>query len=169
MIVRPRRGGTEDGGVVPVRRLVVPLDGSELAAHALPVAHGLAKRLGLPVLLVNVVGPSAAISPLVAGGAPSAPPVADHLRAETRDEAERKLERASRRFETAGIAVGRQVLDGAAAALLDLMRPDDVVVMTSHGRSGLGRWLLGSVAEKLVRHGAAPVLLVRPGAPGREP
>jgi nucleotide-binding universal stress UspA family protein len=56
------------------------------------------------------------------------------------------------------------VLPGpAAAAVIDATGPDDVV-LTSHGRSGVRRWLLGSVAEKLVRLGTVPTIVVPAGA-----
>jgi nucleotide-binding universal stress UspA family protein len=68
-----------------------------------------------------------------------------------------------------------EVLTGSpAVTLLDAIRPDDLVVMTTHGRGGVRRWLLGSVADKLVRAAAAPVLLVpangpESAAPNEEP
>jgi nucleotide-binding universal stress UspA family protein len=51
-----------------------------------------------------------------------------------------------------------------AGELLAAVKPGDLVVVTTHGRGGVRRWLLGSVAEKLVRLASAPVLLVRAGA-----
>jgi nucleotide-binding universal stress UspA family protein len=62
-----------------------------------------------------------------------------------------------------GLTTSSQVLTGPIApAISDQVQPGDIVVMTSHGRSGVRRWLLGSVAEYLVRHADAPVLLVPP-------
>lgn len=61
-----------------------------------------------------------------------------------------------------GLATDIEVLKGTPAfVLLWAIQPDDVVVMTTHGRGGYRRWSIGSVAEKLVREGAAPILLVR--------
>ena len=51
-----------------------------------------------------------------------------------------------------------------AAAIIDYaatVQPD-LIVMSTHGRSGLGRWLIGSVADRVVKHGSVPVMLVRP-------
>jgi nucleotide-binding universal stress UspA family protein len=45
--------------------------------------------------------------------------------------------------------------------LLNVIVPDDLVAMTTHGRTGLERWLMGSVAEAVIRRSSAPVLLVR--------
>jgi nucleotide-binding universal stress UspA family protein len=54
-------------------------------------------------------------------------------------------------------------VDGAAAEIIDLANktPHNVVVMSPHGESGLGRWLIGSVTERVVRHSTGPVLVIR--------
>jgi len=54
--------------------------------------------------------------------------------------------------------------EGAPAAIIDLARKtsDSLVVMSTHGRSGIGRWLLGSVTERVIRHSSVPVLVIRP-------
>jgi nucleotide-binding universal stress UspA family protein len=54
--------------------------------------------------------------------------------------------------------------DGAAAAIIELVKetPDNFVAMCTHGESGIGRWLVGSVTERVVRHSAGPVLVIRP-------
>ena len=60
-----------------------------------------------------------------------------------------------------GVTVTSEVMIGTAVAVIgELHAPGDVVVMSSHGRSGIGRWLMGSVAERLVREGTAPVIVV---------
>jgi nucleotide-binding universal stress UspA family protein len=60
-----------------------------------------------------------------------------------------------------GIAASGAVLNGSPFfAISDATKPGDLIVLTSHGRGGVRRWLLGSVAEKLVREGPVPVLLV---------
>jgi nucleotide-binding universal stress UspA family protein len=61
-----------------------------------------------------------------------------------------------------GIEVTAEVRDGSPAAeILAFTVPGDLVVMTTHGRGGIRRWLLGSVAEKIVRTASVPVLLIR--------
>jgi nucleotide-binding universal stress UspA family protein len=53
--------------------------------------------------------------------------------------------------------------EGAAAGIIDLAKkmPDNLVAMSTHGRSGIGRWLVGSVTERVVRHSSTPVLVIR--------
>jgi nucleotide-binding universal stress UspA family protein len=54
--------------------------------------------------------------------------------------------------------------EGAAAAIVELARKtdDNLVAMSTHGASGIGRWLIGSVTERVVRHSSSPVLVIRP-------
>ena len=145
--------------------IMVPLDGSELAERALPCAEELARFTGATLHLVRVVEPPATWS----GASLAAPAYLlvdaydNILRAET-DAATTYLERLRGRIAATGAPVQAERLDGTvAAALLDYERTAgiDLVVMCSHGRSGLARFALGSVAERLLRHGSAPVLLVR--------
>ena len=69
--------------------------------------------------------------------------------------------RVTRLMKDEGIAASGAVLNGSPFfAINDATRPGDLIVLTSHGRGGVRRWLLGSVAEKLVREASVPVLLV---------
>ncbi|HEU0116127.1 MAG TPA: universal stress protein, partial [Thermomicrobiales bacterium] len=70
------------------------------------------------------------------------------------------------RLRAQGLTASAEALDGSPFFVLaEALRPDDLVVLTSHGRGGVQRWLLGSVAEKLARTAPCPILLVP--APGR--
>ncbi|MBA2277377.1 MAG: universal stress protein [Chloroflexia bacterium] len=127
-------------GVVSLHRLVVPLDGSELATTALPMTERLAHQLALPVHLVTV---------------------GDERRAEV----PRRIERQRASLDGRGIQVTTEILSGAPAhAIAEALRPSDLVVMASHHRAGLTAWLLRGVAERLIDHGRCPVLLT-PAAP----
>ena len=152
-----------DGQSVPgprVGRVVVPLDGSVLAERALPVAAEVAADLGVPVHLVRVVDFDALRATVQAGIHAAAAYVRSQEAVQRHAEeylAGRALELRNR-----DLTVTAEVLTGSpAVALADTIRRDDLVVMTTHGRGGVRRWLLGSVADKLVREAAAPVLLVR--------
>jgi len=163
LIVRPGDDAAEPNGP-DIRRLVVPLDGSDLAAEALPVAIALAARLGVPVHLVRAVNRSSTMpfAPGLADGtSPAAAEIYEDLYQQARTDAERALDGAASQLRDAAIPTTREVLTGSAyAAIADAARPGDVIVMTSHGRSGAQRWLLGSIAEKLVRAASVPVVLV---------
>lgn len=136
-----------------VARVVVPIDGSELSLNALPIAARLAALLGVPVRLVRVVDSDPAHAGRQAG-----PPAATHR------EAAADLDAHARTLLSRNIAASTEVLEGnPASELLDAIVPTDLVVMSTRGRGGIGRWPLGSVADKLVHEASAPVLLVRPG------
>lgn len=164
LLVRPRPE-PETAAASLVRRLVVPLDGSRLAEEALPLAIEIAKRRGIPVSLVQAIDLTALLAPVSAGGMLAVP-----LSPEVYEQTVGAIERGARAY-LASVASGLQaegvdaswaVLEGSPFfAIADATQPGDLLVMTSHGRGGVRRWLLGSVAEKLVREADAPVLLVR--------
>ena len=166
MVVRPGEATTEPA----LRRLVVPLDGSPLAETALPVAQSLALRLGIPVRLVTAVDPVSFVPSAVAPALAFDAEVYNDTLAALRGEAEASLTRASEALREAGVGASWEILSGSPyAAITDALQPGDVVVMTSHGRSGVTRLLLGSVAEKLIREGSTPVILVPNGVVDVQP
>ena len=143
-------------------RIVVPLDGSEVAAVALAPAVELARRLGAPLHLVRVAdvtrfqfGLNEAALEYAALG---------QEMGDEEAEAARYLAETAARLGEDGPAPTTEVRRGfAARELVEVARPGDLLVMASHGRSGPKRWLLGSVAEEVVRHATVPVLLIRAG------
>ena len=151
-------------GAPHIRRIVVPLDESERAQRALPFALTLAQRLGVELALVTVLEPQVYTMTSPTFGLPVSADLYGEMETQIRSAAEERLATASRDLTSAGATVSTHLLQGSAAgALLDFTNEDDVIVMTSRGASGIARWLLGSVAEKLVRQAAAPVLLVPSG------
>jgi len=147
--------------VASMTRIVFPYDGSELAGSAQPLVISLATELELPVHVISAYDPGPAGS--MAGGMDNAYPVAAY--AELQNELEELSKEAASSAETAlkaaGLTVSSNVALGPAAfAIEDAIIDGDLVVMTSNGRGGVGRAVLGSVAEKLVRDGKAPVILV---------
>jgi nucleotide-binding universal stress UspA family protein len=158
-----------------IRRLVVPLDGSDRARAALPVASELASQLGVPVHLVSAVPTAEMIF-----GSPRAIPTgsgfersifaasARQLSERERDyhrglsvSAERKLELDTGQLRAGDIETTTEVVFGdAVSSILGVLRPGDLIVMTSHGEGGIRRWRLGSIAEKLIHRAAAPIVLV---------
>ncbi len=149
-------------------RIMVPLDGSELAERALPYARELAAATIATLHLVRVVDLPPAVKTHRLGAPVNV--YADVI-AVQREEANAYLEDARAREESAGRPVTVQRLDGdTATVLLDYVREAgiDTVVMTSHGGSGLTRWALGTVADRVMRGGTVPVLLV-PAAASEAP
>jgi nucleotide-binding universal stress UspA family protein len=122
-----------------LQRAVVPLDGSLRAEKALRVVQELAGLVVREVMLLRVTA------------APDQGPAA-----------ERYLDQVALRLPEEGLVCRRQVAQGdPAQVIIDAAGTDTLVVMATHGRSGLTRWALGSVADRVARHGAGAVLLVR--------
>lgn len=128
-------------------RLLVPLDGSPIASRSLPYAVALARALRGEILLVHVVPD----------------PPAGQAAARVTDV---DLDRLAAELRAGGITARPCVVAaahrGVAHAILEVAREQlaGLIVMSTHGRSGVGRWLYGSVAEELVGAGEVPVVLV---------
>jgi nucleotide-binding universal stress UspA family protein len=141
-----------------LKRILVPLDGSELARRALPYASRLAGRADGRIVLMRAAWTYAL---------PAEPrPWAEQ---EVLDWIERDLDQAAVRLAAEGVDAVVRVCPGAAeTAIAQAARSEnaDTIVMSSHGRTGLGRWVYGSVAEEVLRTADVPVLLVP--ASGRE-
>ena len=151
----------------------MPLDGSEFAAEALQHAAALARPRRLKVILARVT-PSVGeyqkymqYSMIDASTSVYTGPYEEWSR-EADANAMGYLRQVGERFSTDnGVTVEERLLNGSPAdAVVDLVQeePDSLVVMTSHGRSGMGRWVMGSVADRIVRHSGSPVLVIRPKA-----
>jgi nucleotide-binding universal stress UspA family protein len=155
MIVRPQDAPAELD-LPRIERVLVPLDGSDLAATALPVATKLAHDLKVPVVLVQAVDVVERIAPYPGAYAP--PPELVQTGIATASEL---LEETAASLRRVGVPVTTTIQVGPAfSTIADTAQSGDIVVMASHGRGGLRRWMLGSVAEKLVRSGPAPVMIV---------
>ena len=148
------------------QRMLVLLDGSELAEVVFPYAKELAARLELDVILLNVC------SPVLRDFAPMQQAyiqgAADTVRRQTR-EVQKSLgtEAESKRVKIRGeLVVGYH-----ADEILRFVEENavDLILMASHGRSGIKRWSLGGVADKVLRAAKVPVWLVRAGIEDETP
>lgn len=139
-------------------RLLVPLDGSPLAETALPAAAALAQATGATLLLLR-----AAEAHTFPGGDPT------DAQVKVVREAEEYLASVAEKLRGDGVTVETAVWYGPPSdAIVEGARFNhaDMVVITTHGRSGLGRVLLGSVAESVLRATSTPILVLHPeGAP----
>lgn len=163
LLVHPRDAISSEPGARSIARLVVPLDGSDLAAHALPFAARIAASLDIPVLLVAVSDLPREMPILRMYGSAFSQQIQDELLAEGRRAADQTLADAAASLRGMGVAVSRKLLDGpVAAGIAGAAGQDDVIVMTSHGHGGIRRLFLGSVAHQLINHGRLAVILVPP-------
>jgi nucleotide-binding universal stress UspA family protein len=140
------------------RRVVVPLDGSEEAEAVLPAIIRLARPLGIEVALVRVV-PAIPTTAIEGAGRTTL-----HEVTRVREEAESYLADVCGRWCAAGLRVTTTVRAGDPAREIVAVARDggaDLIAMTTHGRTGLGRILFGSVAEEVLRTADVPVLAVR--------
>jgi nucleotide-binding universal stress UspA family protein len=142
--------------------LIVPLDGSSLAEAAVPLARGLAKSLGGHIVLVGVI-PTPGQFIAEQGGAIGTYVGADHTRLES--EAKEYLDAILGSLTASGLSAEANVRQGKPAAEIGAVAREHgaaAVVMATHGRTGLVRTLLGSVAGEVLHQGTSPVILVRP-------
>jgi nucleotide-binding universal stress UspA family protein len=145
-----------------IRSILVPTDFSECGNYALSYAASLARLFGASILCVHVIEP---MVPTVGYSGMTEPlPLAD-ISDQLEDSAERELPKLADCEECAGIEVEELIVHGEAASEIVRVAKEkaaDLIVVSSHGRTGLGRILFGSTAEAIVRHAPCPVLVVKP-------
>ncbi len=147
----------EQAGVTPFDHVLCPIDFSESSRHALELAAKLAEPGGAGITLLHVLELPVDYSgdPHVPGFIEGLDTKAAHLLEQWGDDVRAKVSVPVTIRSTIGSPGGQ------ALAALDDDRTFDLVVMGSHRRTGIRRVLLGSVAEKVVRHSACPVLIAR--------
>ena len=142
------------------KHILVPVDGSDTSLQAVAKAAGLAKAFGSEVTAVYVLDPY----PFTGVGADFAYGQAQYLSAATA-EANTALEAVKKQMDEAGVAVKTMVGEGHAVHEGIVRVGDsvgaDLIVMGSHGRRGLEKLVLGSVAQRVLQTAHAPVLVVR--------
>ncbi|MCK4274005.1 MAG: universal stress protein [Dehalococcoidales bacterium] len=152
-------------------RILVPLDGSKLAECALPYAEELAKGYNTKeVVLVSVTERIIGYQPIDDPSQPMEQRLLPVAVGKKERQARRYLGKIAKSLEAKGIVVRTEVLIGNPAeeiAIFAKHNEIDLIVMSSHGRSGPSRWAHGSVADKTFRASSVPVLMVR--APGCVP
>src|SRR4030042_1057764 len=141
------------------KKMLVPLDGSELAKKALDHAKELAKTYGAEIILFQVVH----FMPMYGSPELVTPLIVDERQKEA---AERYLTNLAEEMKTRGHKVTAIVRTGqqVAVEIIDFAKESgvDLIVMCTHGRSGITRWVLGSVAHKVLTRAETPILLLRP-------
>ena len=148
------------------KTIVVPLDGSKLAECVLSHVENLAKGCQVEnISLVRVVEP---LSPMVMGeyGGLSAKQI-ERIESELTSEAETYLQQRAQELKFNGVKTEWKVLSGMTAEAIAqhaVQAGADLIVISTHGRSGVSRWVWGNVADRVLRSSCVPVLMVR--APG---
>lgn len=141
------------------RKILVCLDGSPLAEAALPHAQMLASDEQAELILLRIsANPAAEFSF-------SDPGLANSLIQEMEAEALAYMQSARAKLQRAGFRTSFLICQGPIAETILKTAAEnhvDVIVMSTHGRSGVQRWLLGSVADRVVTHSNIPVMLIRP-------
>jgi nucleotide-binding universal stress UspA family protein len=138
------------------RRILIAVDGSPLAAHAADAGIELARSLGGELALIHVVDPAQCWAPEL--GVPAA-----ELIQSAEQDARRLLAEFRPRATLQGPPLEFVQVGKPAHEIVKAARewPADLIVIASHGRGGISRLLLGSVAEGVIRHAPCPVLVVR--------
>ena len=145
-----------------IRSILLPTDFSECGNYALSYAASLARTFKASIICINVIEP---IVPTVGYSGMTEPlPIAD-ITEQLEDSAERELPQVMKCEELHGLNVEEVIVHGDAAAEIVRVASErnvDLIVISSHGRTGLGRMIFGSTAEAVVRHAGCPVLVVKP-------
>ena len=140
------------------RKILVPLDGSELAERALVEAEQLARMFGAEIILFEVVP----FMPIYGSPELVTPLIVDEKQKES---VEAYLAKVAGGLKQKGFNVASMVKTGQQVALeiIDFAkeRGVDLIIMCTHGRSGITRWVLGSVTLKVLTRAETPILLIR--------
>ena len=150
------------------QHIMVPLDGSELAECVLPHLEAIATKCDAKkVTLVRVIEPLHLYGGLEYSFSPEE---RQRLEDDSLDAARSYLAQVVKRFKKKRITAEAEILHGHVVDKLveyTNTRDVDLIIIASHGRSGVSRWVWGSVTDRVVRASCVPVLIVR--APGCEP
>ncbi len=140
------------------RKILVPLDGSKVAEGVLPHAKELAYAVGAELILLTV-GANPAMD-----FAFSDPGLAQNAMAEQEERSQKYIGEIENELKAAGFKTSTQLRVGSVAEVILGVAEElqvDVIAMSTHGRTGPARWLLGSIAERVVHNSKVPVLLIR--------
>jgi len=147
------------------RKILVPLDGSELAEYAIKPAFTLAahNRSELTLLRVPIVGDIVSY-----GLSPQDLVWRDEVLRTNFGEAEHYLAQVRDHYQQTGVTIRPVTVSGdPASTIVDYARAEsiDLIVMSTHGRTGISRWVLGSITERVLRQAPCPVLVIRNSQP----
>lgn len=142
------------------KKILVPLDGSELAESILPQVVPLAKCMDSEIVLLRIVALPASVYAAAAD-----PRLAIDIRDDLREDATDYLNGIAAKLRAEGIKSSVEIGMGVVAETIQDLAVGmhaDLIAMSTHGRGGFARMMIGSVADQLVRNAHLPVLLIRP-------
>jgi nucleotide-binding universal stress UspA family protein len=159
VLLLPSGATSPSGGPVELERIIVPLDGSDLAEQILPHVRQLSAALDMEVILVRAYNPSF----------PGSTIRMQEVSKIVHDAAEHYLQGIIQQLRDQGLSkVTYEVLRGIPAEQITqfaLDTPNSITAMCTHGRHGIGRWLLGSVTDAVIHSSEEPVLVIRSSQP----
>ncbi|HXV80482.1 MAG TPA: universal stress protein [Candidatus Binatia bacterium] len=157
----------DPGRKATIKRVLVPLDGSGLAEQILPHVTTLGKAMNLEVELLRIYSVPVTVAAPASAAYPIGMPMLtlDTFREEATEYLDGKVQQLR---EGEGLReISYSVTEGEAAdRIIETAHQtrDSLIAMSTHGRSGLGRWILGSVADRVIRQSGDPVFVIRPTA-----
>jgi len=155
VLLIPPEAKSPEGGPVEFKRMIVPLDGSVLAEHVLPYAVSAAKALDMELILLRAYNPRF----------PGSTVRMHEVSKIVHDSAENYLKEKVRQLQAEGFArVSYKTVRGIPSEQITdfaIETPNSVTAMCTHGRYGVGRWLLGGVTHAVIHCLEEPVLVVR--------
>ncbi len=155
VLLIPAGAKSPEGGPVEFDRVIVPLDGSEVAEHILPYAVALCKTLDLEMILLRAYNPRF----------PGSTIRMHEVSGIVHDAAESYLKKKIAELASSGLKkLSYEVLRGIPAEQITdfaLETPNSITAMSTHGRHGVGRWVLGSVTDAVIHSSEEPVFVVR--------
>jgi nucleotide-binding universal stress UspA family protein len=161
LALRPDEAEKYWSKAISVDNVIVPLDGTRLSESVLPYAEVIGRRLGATLLLTRVVDIGAFSMPMNGYRYISPIPLDETLGEESNE----YLEALAQGLRSDGLKVDWKTTWGNAARAINNLAhetPNNMVLMATHGRSGMGRLLMGSITDKIVRSSGDPVLIVPP-------
>jgi nucleotide-binding universal stress UspA family protein len=153
---------------VEFKKILLPLDGSSFSEASIPYVKELTKGTGVEIVLLRVSEPPVLPADRSPAIKPSWEEYRDILMAEIQRQAEEYLEGIRANLGKSGIKIRSQAILGKTAeSILQVAQKEDInlITMTTHGRTGVSRWVYGSVASRIVEESLQPVLLIRPSVP----
>jgi nucleotide-binding universal stress UspA family protein len=143
------------------KKILIPLDGSDLAEQALPVAFHLAKKMQSELILLSVARrePVAMVEPMGYGTW-----LYEEKPISIREQLDTYLTKTVEKYAVADVPLTSLLKEGdEAGEIVDtaVSQEIDLIIMSTHGRSGLSRWFMGSITEKVMHQAPCPLLILR--------